>query len=44
MKQLYHITKKLTGKFGGTERSVKDENGGVLMDADKQLSRLGRTL
>ena len=32
-------TKKLTGKFGRTERPVKDKNGSVLMGADKQLSR-----
>ena len=39
MKQLYDITKKLTGKFGRTERPVKDKNGSVMMGADKQLSR-----
>ena len=39
MKQLYDITKKLTGKFGRTECPVKDKNGSVLMGADKQLSR-----
>lgn len=39
MKQLYDIIKKLVGKFGRTERSVKDQNGSVLMGADKQLSR-----
>ena len=39
MKQLYDITKKLTGKFGQTERPVKDKNRRVLMGADKQLSR-----
>ena len=39
MKQLYDITKKLTGKFGRTERPVKDKNGSVLVGADKQLSR-----
>ena len=39
MKQLYDITKKLTGTFGRTERPVKDKNGRVLMGADKQLSR-----
>ena len=38
MKQLYDITKELTGKFGRTERPVKDKNGSVLMGADKQLS------
>jgi len=27
MKQLYDITEKLTGKFGRTERPVKDKNG-----------------
>ena len=27
MKQLYDITKKLTGKFGRTEGPVKDKNG-----------------
>ena len=37
MKQLYDKTKKLTGKFGRTERPVKDKNGSVLMGADKQL-------
>ena len=36
-KQLYDITKKLTGKFGQTECSVKDKNGSVLMGTDKQL-------
>lgn len=39
MKQLYDIIKKLVGKFGRTERSVKDKNGSVLMGADKQLSK-----
>ena len=39
MKQLYGLTKKLTGKFGRTERLVKDKNGSVLMGANKQLSR-----
>ena len=39
MKQLYDIIKKLTGKFGRTERPAKDKNGSVLMGADKQLSR-----
>ena len=39
IKQLYDITKKITGKFGRTERPVKDKNGNVLMGADKQLSR-----
>ena len=39
MKQLYDITKKLTGKFGRTGRPAKDKNGSVLMGADKQLSR-----
>ena len=39
MKQLYDITKKLTGKFGRTERPVKDKNGSVLMGANKRLSR-----
>ena len=31
--------RKLTGKFGQTERLVKDKDGSVLMGADKQLSR-----
>ena len=39
MKQLYDITKKLTGKFGRIERPVKDKNGSTLVGADKQLSR-----
>ena len=39
MKQLYDITKKLTGKFGRIERPVKDKNGSALVGADKQLSR-----
>ena len=39
MKQLYDITKKLTGKFGRTELPAKDKNGRVFMGADKQLSR-----
>ena len=30
MKQLYDITKKFAGKFGRTERPVKDKNGSVL--------------
>ena len=39
MKQLYDITKKLTGKFGRTEGPVTDKNGSVLIGAVKQLSR-----
>jgi len=39
MKQLYDITKKLAGKFGRTERLVKDKDGSVLMGVDKQLRR-----
>ena len=39
MKQLYDITRKLTGRFGRIERPVKDKSGSVLMGADKQLSR-----
>ena len=39
LKQLYDITKKLTGKFGRTERPVKGKNGSVLMGVDKQPSR-----
>ena len=39
MKQLYDKTKKLAGKFGRTERPVKDKNGSVLMGADEQRSR-----
>ena len=30
MKQLYDITRKLTGTFGRIERPVKDESGSVL--------------
>ena len=43
MKQLYDITKKLTGKFGRTERPVEDKNGSVLVGADKQLSKWAET-
>ena len=44
MKQLYDITKTLTGKFGQTKRPVKDKNESVLMGVDKQLSKRGRIL
>ena len=39
IKQLYDVTKKLAGKFGRTERPVKDNKGSVLIGADKRLSR-----
>ena len=39
MKQLYDITRKLSGKSGRIERPVKDKNRNFLKGADKQLSR-----
>ena len=38
MKQLYDTTKKLSGKYGGPERPVKDKNGKTIIGKG-QLSK-----
>nr|KAG5706650.1 hypothetical protein BaRGS_005720 [Batillaria attramentaria] len=39
LKDLYQVTKKLTGKFQQTDKHVKDKNGHRLTTTDEQLKR-----
>ena len=38
MKEIYDITKKLSGKFQHGDRPIKDKDGNSLKDTDQQLA------
>ena len=39
LKELYDLTKKLAGKYSKPERPIKDNQGQIIIDSEKQLER-----